>query len=305
MKKLSIFAGVILLTTILFNYPIVNADMEEVNQDTTNFIKSSGVIKDIVKTDDLVTLTVESDDKEPIITNFKVSNDTLLFNSGTTKEVKKEFFQKGQRIDAYYDKNKPMLMIYPAQISPELVIVHDAKNSSSVKVGKFDEQLLSLDKKLKLKIDKETVLVNERGEKVTQKDLRGKELIVFYTIETKSIPAQTVPSKIVAINYQSPEMKEVQKIIEKDHFMQNGTKMIPLRKVAEQLGYKVNYHPKRNIVYLKLGNSSITIKRGEEMYGYNRSLRKFKEKPVVKDNETYVSEDILEILILDNPSNSK
>ncbi|ALC87533.1 hypothetical protein AM499_18235 [Bacillus sp. FJAT-22090] len=303
MKKLSIFAGVILLTTFLFNYPVVNADMEKVNQDTTNFIKSSGVIKDIVKTDDLVTLTVESEDKEPIITNFKVSNDTLLFNSGTTKEVKKEFFQKGQRIDAYYDKNKPMLMIYPAQISPELVIVHDTKNFSSVKVGKFDEQFLSSDKKLKLKIDKETVLVNERGEKVTQKDLRGKELIVFYTIETKSIPAQTVPSKIVAINYQSPEMKEVQKIIEKDHFMQNGTKMIPLRKVAEQLGYKVNYHPKRNIVYLKLGNSSISIKRGEEMYGYNRSLRKFKEKPVVKGNETYVSEDILEILILDNPSN--
>ncbi|MEI4771342.1 stalk domain-containing protein [Psychrobacillus sp. FJAT-51614] len=305
MKNLSIFAGAILLITLLFNYPVANADTEKVTQDTTNFIKSSGIIKDIEKTEDLVTLTVECEDEEPIVTILKVTNDTLSFNSGTTKEVKKDAFQKGQRIDAYYDKNKPMIMIYPAQIYPELVIVHDTKNSSSIKVGKFDEQFLSVDKELKLKIDKETVLVNEKGEKITQKDLRGKELVVFYTIATKSIPAQTAPSKIVAINYLSPEMKEVQKIIEKDHFMQNGTKMIPLRKVAEQLGYKVINHPKRNSVFLKLGNSSFTIKRGEEVYSYNRSLRKFIEKPIVKANKTYVSEDILELLIHDNPSSSK
>ena len=156
---------------------------------------------------------------------------------GTTKTVEKEAFKKGQRIDAYYDKNKPMLMIYPAQIFPELVIMHDEGDTGSVKVSKFNDEFLSLDKELKLNIEEETILENEKGEKIDQADLSGKELIVFYNISTKSIPAQTAPTKIIAINSLSPEMKEIQTIIDNDHFMQNGTKMIPLKKVAEQLGY--------------------------------------------------------------------
>ncbi|WP_192797396.1 stalk domain-containing protein [Psychrobacillus glaciei] len=265
-------------------------------QDTTNFMESTGIIKSIASKDGKAILTVDTEEKEPITTIFTITNDTLVFNSGTTKTVKIESFKKGQRIDAYYDKNKPMILIYPAQITPELIIVHDEEQVGSVKVSKFDDKFLSLDKELKLNIGKETLLVNEKGEKIKQEDLNGKELVVFYTITTMSIPAQTPPTKIVAINYLSPEMKEVQKIIEKDHFMKNGVKMIPLRKVAEQLGYEVKTNSKRFSTTLSLGNSTIQVTRGKKTYSYNKSIQQFKEKPVLKNNKIYVSEDILELL---------
>lgn len=270
---------------------------EPLTEDTSDFIKSSGKIKDVASKDGKVTLTVETEEKEPITTIFTIDNDTLAFNSGTTKAIQKESFQKGQRIDAYYDKNKPMILIYPARISPELVIVHDEEKMGSVKVSKFDEEFLSLDKELKLNIGEETILVNEKGEKIEQADLEGKELVVFYTITTMSIPAQTPPSKIVALSNLSPEMTEVQHIIEEDHFVQNGTKMIPLVKVAEQLDYQVLTYSKRFGTYLKRGNSSLIITVGDKTYSYNRSLRQFAENPVLKNDKTYVSEDILEVLL--------
>ena len=222
MKKRSIVVVALLVAGLSFYQPVVNAQSENETtmeqNDTTNFIKSSGLIKEIETKDGIVTLTVESEEIEPQITMFKLNDETFMFNSESTKAVEKEAFQKGQRIDAYYDKNKPMIMIYPAQIYPELVIVHDEEKIGSVKVSKFDEELLSLDKELKLNIGEETLLVNEKGEELEQADLNGKELVVFYTITTMSIPAQTPPTKVIALNNLSPEMKEVQTIIEKDYF---------------------------------------------------------------------------------------
>lgn len=273
---------------------IVAIGNEEI--DATNYMKASGIIKDVVLQDGKATLTVESEEKESLTTIFIISDDTLLFNSGTAQVISKEDFKKGQRIDAYYDKNKPMILIYPARITPELVILSDEEKIGTVKVSKFDENFLSLDKELKLNIGDKTILVNEKDEKIEQEDLYGKELVVFYTIATMSIPAQTPPTKIVAITYLSPEMKEVQKIIEKDHFMQNGTKMIPLRKVAEQLGYEVATISIFNSEFIRLGNSTFVITRGEKTYSYNRSIQQFIEKPVLKDGKTYVSEDILDLL---------
>ena len=74
--------------------------------------------------------------------------------------------------------------------------------------------------------------------------------------------------------------------------------MIPLRQVAEQLGYEVkNYaNSTQKKVTLTKGNSSIEIIRNTKTYGYNKSLRLFLEHPMLKDKKTYVSEEILDIL---------
>jgi hypothetical protein len=111
----------------------------------------------------------------------------------------------------------------------------------------------------------------------------------------EGIPDQTTPLKVVALNYLSPDLKH---IIENDHFIQNGTKMIPLRKVAEQLGYEVKSYSTstQKLVTLLKGNSSFQIFRDTKAFSYNKSLQLFLEKPVLKDKTTYVSEEILDIL---------
>ena len=50
-------------------------------------------------------------------------------------------------------------------------------------------------------------------------------------------------------------------MIENDHYMKDGVKMIPLRKVAEELGYFVLSQPKTNGALLTKGNLSFTITR--------------------------------------------
>lgn len=273
--------------------------LNSVQEDATNYEKYTGIIKDVVKKDRNVTLTVETEEKEPLTTIFTITDDTLLFNSGTTKSIKKDVFVKGQKIEAYYDKHKPRILIYPAQITPELVILHE-KEFAFVKVSKFDEELVSLDRELKLDIEEKTTLVDEKGKAIKVSDLDGKELVVFYNFTKRGmegVPDQTTPSKIVAIEYVSPEVKEIQKIIAEDHFMKNGVKMIPLRKVAEQLGFTVVSKPKLNAVFLTKGNDTFIFHRDNKTYSLNGMKQQFAEKTVLKNKKTYVSEEILNLLV--------
>lgn len=273
----------------------ISPEKAEEADEASNFVKFSGVITDITNDKNQVALTVVTEEDEPTTTIFTLDNNVLLLNGTNAEAVKKESFQVGQKIDAYYDKNKPMILIYPARVTPEILIVQDKEKVSFSKVSKFDQDMISLDGELKLNISKETEIFNENGEVITKEDLEGKELIVFYNITTKSIPAQTVPTKIVAVNYLSADLKQ---IINNDHFIQNGVKMIPLRQVAEQLGYEVVSYPysSQKTITLTKGNSSIKIIRDMNIYSYNKSLRLFLEQPVLKDKETYVSEEILDIL---------
>ncbi len=268
-------------------------------QVTTNFMKATGVITEIEKEEKGTRVTIENEDK--MVTVLRINDDSLLFNSGTTKAHKQADLKKGATIEAYYDKNKPMILIYPTTVTPEIVIVKDEKGLGEVKVSQFDKDFLSLDGELKLNISEETPLLNQQGKAIELKDLQGKELMVFYSITTRSLPPQTPPTKIIALDIVKDETPEVstgvQGIIANDHYMKDGVKMIPLRKVAEHLGYTVQHEPKINGAVVTLQNSSFTISRGEKMYGYNKSIQKFDAAPELKDMKTYVSEDFLELLI--------
>ena len=287
---------------------IKDKEQEEV-KNTTNYMKATGVIQEIEKETDGIRLTIENEDKMIMI--LRINDESLLFNSATTNQLKLADLKKGAIVEAYYDKNKPMILIYPATVTPEIVIVKDEKDFGSVKISQFDTNYLSLDGELKLNMGEETPLFNQQGEAIELKELQGKELVVFYSITTMSLPPQTPPTKVIALDditeeapevTPEPEVKPeettgVEEIIANDHYMNKGVKMIPLRKVAEHLGYKVLSQPKINGALVTLQNSSFTITRGDKKYGYNKSLRQFEVAPELKDMKTYVSEDFLELLI--------
>lgn len=291
----------------------VTEAISEKEQVTTNFIKATGVIKEIEKEDAGIRVTIEKEDE--IIMILRINDDSLLFNSGTTKSLKQADLKKGATIAAYYDKNKPMILIYPTTVTPEMVVVNDEGVFGEVKVSQFDKEFLSLDGELKLNIGDDTPLFNQQGKAIELKELNGKELMVFYSITTRSLPPQTPPTKIIALDKATVEASEaaeaaevepeekpevstgVQEIIANDHYIKDGVKMIPLRKVAEHLGYQVLSQPKVNGALVTLDNSSFTIKRGDKMYGYNKSVSKFEVAPELKGMKTYVSEDFLGLLI--------
>lgn len=263
-------------------------------EDSSNFIKFSGTITEIAHQGNSIALTVEENSLKMI---FPIADDVLLLNNGNGENYSKDKLAKGQKVDVYYDRYKIMPMIYPATIEPNVVIVKE-QETGEVKVAKFDNNFVSLDNELKLNLTDETALLNQKGDPITKDKLMGKELVVFYTISTKSLPARTTPTKVIALEKTKYQISnEIAQIISEDHIVKNGAKMIPLRKVAEHLGYEVKWLPKTNGVQLRKENSSIDITIGKKEYGYNKSLRNFKEKPLSKDNKTYVSEELLEVIM--------
>lgn len=104
----------------------------------------------------------------------------------------------GDKITAYYDGNAPVPMIFP----PEYLALVVAKDNpyQSVKTDYFDSQLVSSDGQLKLNIANNTPIVLANGQPFNG-DIRGRNLIVIYSVSTRSIPAQTTPDKVIVWCY--------------------------------------------------------------------------------------------------------
>ncbi|MFF2793673.1 stalk domain-containing protein [Lysinibacillus xylanilyticus] len=259
------------------------------------FIKITGTIENVEKRKDSTYYTVKEDENTNV---FVVNDDTLVYDN-TGKEVK---LQKGDKVTAFTYANKPMLMIYPPQYNPEVIIV-ETKEIGTVEVDFFNKELVNTDNTLKLNVGKETELLSLSGKKVKAEDLAEQHLLVFYTIATMSIPAQTPPSKVVVLDTIAQEPGEtdpskaaVQEIINNDFYEVEGTKMVPLRLIAEELGFKVESTGKGAII--SKGALSYTITRGQKEYGYNKALRYFKVAPaLLEPTKTYVPVEFVEELM--------
>jgi hypothetical protein len=259
------------------------------------FIKVAGTIENVEKREDSTYYTVKEDENTNV---FVVNDDTLVFDN-TGKEVK---LQKGDKVTAYTYANKPMLMIYPPQYNPEVIIV-ETKEMGTVEVDFFNKELVNTDNTLKLNVGKETELLSLSGKKVKAEDLAEQHLLVFYTITTMSIPAQTPPSKVVVLDTiaqepgkEDPSKAAVQEIMNNDFYEVEGTKMVPLRLIAEELGFKVESTGKGAII--SKGALSYTITRGQKEYGYNKALRYFKVAPaLLEPTKTYVPVEFVEELM--------
>ncbi|KAB0445061.1 copper amine oxidase N-terminal domain-containing protein [Lysinibacillus fusiformis] len=253
------------------------------------FNQTNGTVEDVRVAKDITYYTVKDGEQTNVL---EITKDTPVYdNTGKKVELK-----EGDKVEAYTFANKPQKYIYPPQFNPEIVIV-DSKEVGLVEVDYFFEDLTNTYDILKLNIGKETELLNAKGEKVTLKDLAEKHLAVFYTASTKSIPAQTTPSKVIVLDDNSesslnPVDEEINKIIATDFYMVEETTMVPLRSIAEKLGFKVE--SKGKTVILTKGNGSYTITRGDKTFGYNKSLRTLSVAPILKDTKTYVPVEFIE-----------
>ncbi|MFJ7891113.1 stalk domain-containing protein [Lysinibacillus xylanilyticus] len=255
------------------------------------FNTTYGTVEKVNSGENITYFTVKNGEQTNIL---EITKDTLVFdNTGKKVELK-----EGDKIVAYTFANKPQKLIYPPQFNPDVVIV-ETKEAGFVEVDYFFENLTNTYEMLKLNIGENTELLNTKGEKVSAKDLKEKNLVVFYTVSTKSIPAQTTPSKVIVLDEESGNTTEntvdaeIAEIIATDYYEVDGTKLVPLRLIAEKLGYKVESTSKGAIV--SKGNLSYTITRGEKMFGYNKALRPLHTAPaLLEGNKTYVPVEFVE-----------
>ncbi|MFS0726904.1 copper amine oxidase N-terminal domain-containing protein [Paenibacillus sp. 1P07SE] len=135
---------------------------------------------------DMKMLTLELEDGN--IVNPTISGDTYFVD-----DVEPAI---GQKLVIFYDTGKPMLMIYPPQYTAE--VVAEVKEDMNYKVDRFDENLLSADGNLILNISDETEIVFADGTPF-EGELTDYVLLVSYTVTTRSLPPQTSPVHIVAL----------------------------------------------------------------------------------------------------------
>ncbi|MFU0824204.1 hypothetical protein [Clostridium sp.] len=176
---------------IVEDVKLISAPAQKIEQ---SYFKSyTGIIKSIEDYRGIEdSKIVEVEDSQGKTANLIISKDTYIVNDNK--------LEIGAKITGYYDATRPMILIYPPQYPTEVVIIGDIKES--VKVGLFDENLISVDNQLKIKVTNDVEVVTRDGEKY-EGELKNKNLLVIYDIATKSIPAQTKPIKVVVLDKES------------------------------------------------------------------------------------------------------
>lgn len=215
----------------------------------------------------------------------------------------------GDEIIYFYDISRPMIMIYPPQIKADVIALKNSE--SNIKVDIFDKELVSLDNTLKLNITDETQVVLRDGS-IYKGSLANQKLAVIYDVSTKSIPAQTNPKRVIVLDIDAdenhrPDVSKMDIVIDHDmiitapkaFYNEKGVVMVPLRAIAEALGYEVGFDGQSYSI-------SVGEKAGLKINSYNYtkadgSVITLDTPPALVDNTTFVPLNFFtEVLMMNN-----
>lgn len=270
-----------------------NETLEKKAEVQFNYFQVSGTISKISKQENGQFFATIDSEQNPF--GFYFDDETLVFdNAGNAVELK-----EGMKITAFVDGTKPMIMIYPPQYSPDVVIVN-TDNPGTVQLDKFDQKFLNAAKDLYIHFDEKTEIINLSGKKLKKDSVIDKEVLIFYEVVLESYPAQTGPSKVIVLErdengQQASNIEKAYKIAEQDHYYINNVKMVPLRLIAEQLGYRVD--STGNGAVVSKGCVFYIITRGKTSYIQNQTTKQFAKAPaLLEPRKTYVPYDFIEEL---------
>ena len=107
---------------------------------------------------------------------------------------------------------------------------------------------------------------------VKNTDIRmGVRVLAWYDVVAESYPAQATATKAVLLPAQDRELTMISEgdIAIGKAKVENGIVMVPLRQVAEKLGFKVTWDGAAESVHLTDGTRQITVKLGVDSYAYS------------------------------------
>ena len=136
------------------------------------------------------------------VVNYTIMDDTLIFDQAGNK-LSLEDVKEGSLLDVYTGAYTPAPMILPPQYQANIIILLDpeAEEAGFTWADTFimvDGMLTGAGNTLALNLTEDVEIVDRDGNP-TQEELANKDLLVFYGASTRSIPAQTTPTKIVVL----------------------------------------------------------------------------------------------------------
>jgi len=149
-------------------------------------------------------ITVEGAEDYEII-NFIITENTLFMTVEGIKPV--EEISIGDELVVYFIEPFISTMIFPPQREASVFVRPTRDAAQTIFFGRFNNELVSDDNSLKLNVSEDTTILRANGTDGSDVALGGRDLVVVYTISTRSIPAQTTPELIVILN-PTPEMSK-------------------------------------------------------------------------------------------------
>ncbi|HZJ85197.1 MAG TPA: copper amine oxidase N-terminal domain-containing protein [Syntrophomonadaceae bacterium] len=316
MKFRKIIAGLVSVTFLSLSFlaPVVAnqetkvADRVIMPIEKSDFLSATGVIKEVKD--------YHADENAKFISIIDGNgNPANLIVNKNTYVVDEVELVVGSQIIFFYDASRPMIMIYPPQYNPDVVALID--DSRIIKVDTFDRDLVSRDNSLKLNISPETEIYLRDGS-IYDGEIAGQQLLVIYDISTKSIPAQTNPKRVVVLNditgenedlydeNYKPNVSKMNIVVDNDMVIMepkaythaDGAVMIPLRVVAEALGYEVGWDGKNYSITL---DNRISLQIDSPNYTKSNISITLDTAPALVDNTTYVPLNFFtSVLLLNN-----
>lgn len=148
------------------------------------------------------TLNPEEPENQEYVINYMLMDDTLIFDQ-TGKLLSPADVKEGSLLAVYAGAYTPAPMIMPPQYQASIIILLDAEAEEpgftcADTFVMVDGMLTGTGNTLALNLTEEVEIMDREGNP-TQEELENKDLLVFYGASTRSIPAQTTPSKIVVL----------------------------------------------------------------------------------------------------------
>lgn len=306
MKKFKKGISLMLALTLLVSLVVPSFAENTVQK----YLQGEGVVKEKFENNQLL---VHINDMDVAL---NVSEETMILDAktglpGTLKDLK-----AGDLVYAYY--SPAMTRSLPPQSFATVIITEVEKDKTrpayfTVKeiISESDEEIRVLNEAgdLIARISKDAPISPFKTKQIVSiKDINvGTELFIWYDIVAMSYPGQTNVQKTVfvrpgaenslTINDQEIDLGEL-KIHE-----QNNQKMIPLRLVAEALGFEVTWDSSIRGAKLDDGSVKTTVVIGKDSYykasskaiGLTQSIE-LGAKPELIDNTMYVPAQLFNLL---------
>ena len=279
------------------------------------------VVKTDIDVDGIIKTTtdVNNKDDQNNTVNLKITDDTLVYDNLGNKKALSDLTD-GSKITVFTGSYEPTPLILPVQYTANVIIINgDKEGNVNVDTYLADEEgYTNAANNLNIAAADDTKIV-DKDEKEYKGDINKNDLIVFYDVSTKSIPAQTTPTQVVVLGENEIALKQIEaaknatpaptaspKVTEapqvsyaglvnvvigdknvSDVYAKDNTTMVPLREVAEAAGFTVTWDAENRAVILNDGVYSLKI--GENSYVKGKMMPlTLSAAPEIVNDLTYV-----------------
>lgn len=222
-------------------------------------------------------ITIQTTDKQTLQLN--VSAETVVLDTKTGVAASLTEVKKGAEIYAYY--SPAMTRSIPAQTACEAIVINLEKEHSAAKLLTAETVTQNTDGSVTVLAENGTLLLTVPADAavtpyrtkniVKNTDIRmGTRFFAWYDVVALSMPGQASTAKAVILPQQ--ETEDTITIVHQGDIaideakMENGVVMVPLRKTAEALGFKVTWNGKENSVHLTNGTVQTSVALGQDSY---------------------------------------